>query len=319
MLRQLLRQDRRQRTQQRDPPVGPPLCPQVGAERGPRQQIDRHRLPLAPVGADLKDGGAGQAAMREKEAFLECDPPAADPRRHRYARKVAQRGQFLLREGQRHQRRPRVGHPKAELFRDPVGKPRRPHLGDRLAARGQNQPRRPHRAARGLDHEIAVPLHRLDGRRQPQLHPRLGHLPGQHRHDLLGAAIAEKLAQGLFMPGDPGPVNAGDESGGRKAPQGRDRKARVGRQEPFLRRLEIGEIAPPAARDADLLPRCGIVVDDQDRAPPAPRLDRAHHARGPRPQNDDINPFHGPRLGCFATPGNAIFSRYHLAGPRHLG
>ncbi len=251
MLPQLLRQHRRQRSQQRHTPVRPPLCPQVGAERHPRQQIDLYRLPLAPVGADLKIGRAGEATMREKEPLLERDPPRADPRRHRHARKAAQRGQFLLREGQWHQRGPHPGQPKAELFRDAVGKPRRPHLGDRLAARGQNQPPRPHRATRSPDHEIADPLNRLDGRRQPQLHPRLGHLPAQHCHDLLGAAVAEKLAQRLFMPGDPGAIDAGDEGGGRKAPQGRDRKARVGGQEAFRRRLEIGEIAPPPR------PRCG--------------------------------------------------------------
>ena len=67
---------------------------------------------------------------------------------------------------------------------------------------------------------------------------------------------------------------------------------RIGRQEAVRHAAEIGEVAPPAAADQDLLARLVRVVEQQDAAP---ALAGAHGGEQPRragADHDDIEGGH---------------------------
>src|SRR5690606_24388542 len=97
-------------------------------------------------------------------------------------------------------------------------------------------------------------------------------------------------------------VDPGDEVPLREPLQRRQREARVAAQEPLGRDAEVGEVAPPAARDADLLAGLGGMVEDQHPPPAPPGLDGGEHARRPRAEDDHIPheraPIFLPRPPC---------------------
>src|SRR5258707_12151587 len=75
----------------------------------------------------------------------------------------------------------------------------------------------------------------------------------QHGHDLARRAVAEKLTQGLLVPGDAMLVDQGDEIVLGAARQRRFAEMRIARQERLGAAQEVGEVAASAARDQDLL------------------------------------------------------------------
>src|SRR3546814_8090732 len=79
----------------------------------------------------------------------------------------------------------------------------------------------------------------------------------QQVDDLLRGAVAEELAERLLVPGDAGRVDPRDEILLGVALQRRDTEARVLRQKVRRRAVQVGEVAAPAAGDADLLRRPG--------------------------------------------------------------
>ncbi len=82
---------------------------------------------------------------------------------------------------------------------------------------------------------------------------------------------------------------------------------RIGRKIALGRGVEIGEVAPPAARYPDFLAGRRIVVDDEHRPPAPARLNCAHHARRTRAEDHHIHLPHGVRLGRFRWRNNVIF------------
>ena len=57
--------------------------------------------------------------------------------------------------------------------------------------------------------------------------------------------------------------------------------------------VEVGEIAAPAAGDADLLAGRARMVDHQHRAPAPARLDGAHHPGRARADHHDVEILQG--------------------------
>ena len=55
--------------------------------------------------------------------------------------------------------------------------------------------------------------------------------------------------------------------------------------------MNVGEIASPAARDANFFTELVIVVDQQNLAPALSRHARAHHAGSPCADDDDVKFF----------------------------
>jgi hypothetical protein len=210
-------------------------------------------------------------------------------------------------KGEGHQPRPRLGHLQPELARDVIGEARGPHLGDRLAAGRQHQIA----AGDGDPLALALQLQRKAARpmgegnelsRQPERGVGAGHLLPQHLDDLGGLVVAEKLPQRLFMPGDAVAADQVDEIPLAIAGERRFAEMRVLRQVIRGLCIEIGEIAPTTARDADLLARGACVVDDQNARS---RMGRAHHA-GRAGAKDDRLILHLRRLARIAAVGKRI-------------
>jgi hypothetical protein len=131
-----------------------------------------------------------------------------------------------------------------------------------------------------------------DRGRQAKLRPGRRHPADQEVHHLPGRAFEEELAKRALAPGDPLAVQQGDEVGRRVAAEGRDAKAGIVRQEAGRMDAQVGEVAPPAAGDADFLSGGPGVVQHQHPPPAHCGFGGAHHAGGAGPDHDDVETFH---------------------------
>ncbi len=247
-----------------------PIPGQVG------QEVDLDRLAMPPIGRDLEDRGARQAAVGEQRGLPEdrAAGPGDDLRRH--AGKGGEQGVFLA-QGQRHERGPRLHHLQAELPGQVVGEAGRAELGDRGAAGRDDQRRRADAALPRRYPEPAVGMvDRADRRAARQLHPAPLAFRQEHGDDLAGRAVAEQLPQRLLVPGDAVPLHQVEEIARRVAAERRLGEMRVGREIAVRRGPEIGEVAAPAAGDEDLPARLSGVVEHQHPPAPLPRHRRAH-------------------------------------------
>ncbi len=231
----------------------------------------------------MQDRRAAQPAMGEQQRLAELRLARGN---HRFGGNTGQRREPFedaWLEGQRHQRRPRLGDGEAELLGKAVGEPGRTHLGDRLAAGRQNQRPRRDVPGRKPQMEAAVAaIHSLHLGAELERRPGLAQLRRQEVDDLHRRAVAEELAEGLFVESDAVGSHQPDEMLRRIAGERRERETRIGRQEPLARQrrggVHIGEVAAAAARDADFLARRPGVVDHQHGAAALAGLDGGHHA-----------------------------------------
>ena len=249
---------------------------------GEEQPLAEAGLAVAHLGIDRQ---AGQRLAAFEEIRLEC---------------------------QRHQRRAQPGHLEAELPRHVIAEAGRPDLGDRQPAGGDHQRGAFHHAARRL-HPVAAIRQRgnaADRGPQPQFGAGTGAFRQQHVDDLLRAVIAEQLAELLFMERDAMLFHQGDEIILRVAAEGRFAEMPVARQERRRRGMDVGEIAAPAAGDADLLGWLFRMVEDQHPPPARAGDPPAHQPGGPAADDQHINLFrHGPASAPAAD----------LDGGQHIG
>lgn len=146
-------------------------------------------------------------------------------------------------------------------------------------------------------------------RAQPQINTRLGQIGAEHGNDLARRAVAEQLPKGFFMPRNARAIYPRNEIMLRIARQGRARETGVFGKETVGPYIQIGEIAPPPARDADFLARCFGMVYQRHAAAPAACLYRAKQAGRACAQDDHIIPRHarGPRVAQPPAPcGHAL-------------
>jgi hypothetical protein len=73
----------------------------------------------------------------------------------------------------------------------------------------------------------------------------------QHGDDFAGGAVAEELAQGFFVPGDTVAVDEGEEVARGVAGEGGTGEVGVGGEEAVRGGVQVGEIATPAAGNAN--------------------------------------------------------------------
>ena len=289
-------QARQQRGGLRPPALGPRLFQQRG-DVVAGGEVQRQRLSRLPVAGNLQDHRAGKTAVGEQQPVLKGDGAAAGrlgqrgPRLDPDPRQRRGQAEVLFGEGQRHQPRPRVGNAVAGGAGDIIADTGRAHPGDRLAPGRDHDMRGQQRPLRGLHPQpLGVPRHPGDGDPQPQFCP--AHAVDQHLHDLGGATVAEQLSLRLFVPGDAGTVDKRDETLGPEPGQRRGTEPRHLRQEAFMAGAEIGEIAPPPARDADLFARSAGVVQHHHPQPAPRKAARAEQSRAPRTKDDHIRPLH---------------------------
>ena len=132
----------------------------------------------------------------------------------------------------------------------------------------------------------------------------------QHGDDVLGGIVAKELAQCFLVPRDAVCIDQCDEIPLRIARQRRFGEMWVGADEGLWIGVQIGEVAAPAARNADLLARCACVIHQQG----APRqMCRRHHACGARADDCCIK-FHSPRGARGRARGQAFVSRVVARG-----
>ena len=192
-------------------------------------------------------------------------------------------------ERQRDQRRAGLDHGQAEPAGRIVGKSGRAKLRDRRAPGGEHKRRRLVLSAVDGHAEPAVGMVDRTGRMpQGESDARCLALLHQHGDDLPRRTVAEQLAERLLVPGDAVAFDQRDEIGRRVAAQCRLGEMRVGRKKALGGGVEVGEVAPAAARYQDLAARRIAVIDQQHAPSPRAGGHRAHHAGGAGAQHDCV-------------------------------
>ena len=83
-------------------------------------------------------------------------------------------------------------------------------------------------------------------------------------------------------------LNQRDEIGGRVAGECRLRKVWIARKEILCRAMNVGEVAPPATGDQNLLAQSLRSFQNSNAASALARLDSAHQACRPASQNQRV-------------------------------
>ena len=190
-------------------------------------------------------------------------------------------------ERQRDQRRAGLNDLVAEAAGQSVREIGGADLGDRRAAGGDDERRGGGGAVADGDAEAAVGMVDLADRMTERVGDAAGVAFGAEKvDDLAGRAVAEQLAERLFVPGDAVATDQGDEIGRRIAAERGLGEMWIGRKVAIGRGAEIGEVAAPAAGNQDLAARFLIVIDQQ-HAPTALAGDRGAHHPGAAGTEDD--------------------------------
>ena len=221
-------------------------------------------------------------------------------------------------EGERHQGRPRLDDLVPEMPCDVIRETGGAKLGDRQPARREHKARRPRRLIAEGDMEETVAV--LDGRGLAERGLDAAGLAfgQQHSDDLLRRSVAEQLAERLFVPGDPVPVDQSDEVRRFEPPQGRLGEMRIGRQEIRGRRANVGEIASASARNQDLAARLGRMIEEKDPASALPRKRGAKHPGRTGADNDCVKGAYGrhaPALAAWFGSGDGGLSGFPRLWP----
>ncbi len=230
---------------------------------------------------------------------------AAHTRRDADARQRLEPRQHPLLEDERHQGRPCFGHRDTEARREPVTEIAGAHFRNGFSARRHDERLTLNllRARGQRQHEAGLgPLDVRDRGCQSQLRVALFELGQQQIDDLLRRTVAEQLAERLFVIRNAVAFHQGDEIAGAVAMQRGNAEMRIARQEILGCATQIGEIASPAARDADLLSRRSRMIEHENRAAALAGLRRAHESRRARSDNNDVPPIH-QRFSTFAKKG----------------
>src|SRR6185312_9734261 len=102
-------------------------------------EIQRNGLSWFPVRRNLQDGRAAQAAMSNQHFFTKVLRPDRRDDLSRNSSQIAKMRRVILIESKRHQSRPRLDDLQPKLPRQIVTKACSAHLGDRQAARSDDQ------------------------------------------------------------------------------------------------------------------------------------------------------------------------------------
>lgn len=110
----------------------------------------------------------------------------------------------------------------------------------------------------------------------------------QHVCDVASRAVAEELAEGFFVVGNPMFLDQGDEVSGRVARQGRLGKMRVAGNKILRAAMNVGEVTAPPAGNKNFLPDPVGGFKDDDSPPAFAGFDRTHEPGSAGAEYDDI-------------------------------
>ncbi len=247
-----------------------------------------------PVGGDLQDDGAGEAAVGEQHRLFKAGTILGG-HRHRQAdaRQIGERLFLRLMEGKGHQPSAGRQHLEAELLRQLEAIRGRPQLGHgETAGRHHQRVTADLTLAGGQQKALVLLADGEDLGLELQGHPGPVTLGEQHIDDILGALETEQLPQGALVIVDPVAVHQIDKV--LLGVAGQRRLAEVGilRQVGVSASLMVGEVAATAATDEDLAARFLGIVEHQHGAAPIARLRRTHQSGRTGPDHHHIDLLH---------------------------
>ena len=138
----------------------------------------------------------------------------------------------------------------------------------------------------------AVVANALDGARLPPFDAPLRAFGAQHLDDLLGAAVAEELAEGFLVVGDAVFFDEGDEIGGSVAGEGGFSEMRIFGEEVFRLGVEIREVAATAAGDENFLADFFGSFEEHDAAAAFTSFDGTEETGGAGAEDDYVKVVH---------------------------
>src|SRR5512146_1682810 len=156
-------------------------------------------------------------------------------------------------EGERDQSRFELGHRYAKLLRDLVAEWRRADLGDGYSAAGDDQRMGAVSSARRRHKKRIAALYLFHVAWHAPAHACPIAFGLEHGDDGFRSVVTEQLSERFFLIADAMFVQHGNEVLRREARQRRTAEVRILRQIIFRLGVQVGEVAAPASRDADLL------------------------------------------------------------------
>ncbi|AMK10392.1 hypothetical protein AWY79_04305 [Pseudodesulfovibrio indicus] len=276
--------------------VGRAVFGQKILQRRPGQVVDDHGLAFAPVVGRLEHSRAGDAPVGEEQGIGEARAARLHGGGQGVARHLGAHGLAVAGKDQRHEPGPRRDELQPVLPGQLKAEVRSTGLGPGRAAQGQDQ-LVPGQLAPGGPHvERAFARHAADGPPQEQLRARAGGPLLQCARHAPGPFQGEELAVVALLIGDPVLAQEPDHVPGGEPRQGGLHEMRIGADVVGRPGVQVGEIAPPAAGDADLARGLGPVIDHGHPQPTARGGHGAPQAGCPGSQDDDVVSVHGPVL-----------------------
>ena len=227
--------------------------------------------------------------MGQQQVFAEAPAIAGDFRVYGNSGQITEARQRFGPEAERHQCRARGHDVQAELLGDAVAKRAGAYFRHRQPAARHHQGARPACALIGVD-DKPLPFTRYGTHfaRHAPVHATALAFAFQHVDDLLRAVDAEQLAQRSLLVPDAVALHQRNEMLRRVARQCGAAEVRILRQEILRLAMPVGEVAAPAAGDADFLGQLARMLDQQYAAAALPDLRRAHHPGGARADDDGV-------------------------------
>ena len=273
----------------------------AGGRCGVGGEVERDGFAGAPVGGDLQDGGAAEAAVGDEHLLPKCGTLCGLCFGLRFRRdrsddfggdagEVAPVGLVLRVEDEGNEAGAGFDDGVTELAGEVVAEGGCAHLGDGEAAGGDDEGVRADWALAGFDEEpVAKVGDGEDAGCELDVGVDAGALGEQHVEDVVGGAVAEELAEGLLVVGDAVLFYQGDEVVRSETCERGFGEVGVGGEEVFRGGVEVGEVAAASAGDEDLLAGAVGVFEDQDAAAAASGFDGAHEAGSAGAEDEDVD------------------------------
>jgi len=258
-------------------------------------EIEVDELALFPVGRDLENGGAAEAAMSEEHFFAEgiiiggSDDLGGDAGEFGVAAVIG------AIEDEGNEGGTRGNDVMAELAGEVVTEGGGSHLGDGEAAGGDDEDGSAKFGGIGAKEEFGGAPDFGDACVDEDLDVGGATSGFEQVDDFGGGIVAEELAESFFVPGD---AMFSDESKkiiGRETGEGGFGKVGIGGEEIFRCCVNVGEIAAAAAGDEDFFADAVGMFEDGDAAAAFAGFDGAEEAGGAGAQDQNVE---GMGQGC---------------------
>jgi hypothetical protein len=327
---------------ERGPGCGEVAAGGCGAERGEevvvRGPVDVDWFALGagggPVGGDLEDGGAAEAAMGEEEFFAEAALADGGDDFSGDSGEVGERVLVRAAEGEGDEGGAGFADRDVELAGDVVAEAGGAHFGDGESAGGDDYVGGRVSGGVGLDQEtrligagvgggFGIAADFLDFGFEDDFDVRLGGFGEEHSDDLFCGVVAEELAQGFLVVPDAVAFDEGDEVGGGVACERGFGEVGVGGEEVVGVGVEVGEIAAASAGDEDFFADAAGVFEEGDAASAFAGFDGAEEAGGTCSEDENFGGWvswglgHGRRCAWFIRAFALVCSELPDAGVRH--